>query len=277
MKMKPSSSPHFQANYKFSLIISSNIRNFISLFLSCACIFLLLPENKWSILAQAFSFCKITIPFASLLLLHITTEYLLSTGKIHVFPLLVRYNVEEELMKIIFHAYSTETIKMKWMKCFLLKLKPAQMFRREIFFSPLRKISWPPICLDNHLSDFPGSKLLEMVNSTCWLGPYSPINHLEKNWSNLRWGAQTLWCSLSPPITHSPNCLPIGFWMKEKGRPRKQSEVGSWYLWRRPSAVFSSFFFSWRTVLCSRTLPKSIFWTLWIRLWSRLVAAHRVY
>lgn len=76
----------------------------------------------------SLSFCKITIPFASLLLFHITTEYLLSTGKIHVFLLLVRYNVEEGLMKTIFHAYSTETVKMKRIKCFLLKLKPAQMF-----------------------------------------------------------------------------------------------------------------------------------------------------
>ena len=68
---------------------------------------------KSSVSVQAFSFCKITIPFASLLLLHISAEYLLNTGKIHVFPLLVRHNMEEGLMKTIFHAYSTETIEMK--------------------------------------------------------------------------------------------------------------------------------------------------------------------
>ena len=46
MKMKSYSSPHFQTNYKFSLVIIYNIRSFISLFLSCASIFLLLPGNK---------------------------------------------------------------------------------------------------------------------------------------------------------------------------------------------------------------------------------------
>lgn len=46
LKMKSSSSLHFQTNYKFSLVIIYNIRSFISLFLSCASIFLLLPGNK---------------------------------------------------------------------------------------------------------------------------------------------------------------------------------------------------------------------------------------
>lgn len=117
-----------------------------------------------------------------------------------------------------------------------------------------------------------------MVNSACWPGLYNTISHLDCERVGLIWGEERRLCDA---VCH-PMSLTAQTLSKLASGWRTQADSkewwdGIWYLWLYPLVVFSSFLFYLRTGLCGRTWLKSIFWTLWIQVWSRLVAADRIW
>lgn len=148
-----------------------------------------------------------------------------------VLPLLVRCSAEG-LMKSIFHVYSTETLQMEWAKCFLLKLKPVQMFlwRFSFFFFQLSKLTF--YLFQYQFFKFPHEQFICGVSSTYLSGFCSSVNHLDCERIGPTQGTeQTLWCNLSPRTTHRPDCE-LGPWVDEVERQTER-----WVVRRGPGCI----------------------------------------
>lgn len=172
-----------------------------------------------------------------------------------VLPLLVRCSAEG-LMKSIFHAYSTETLQMEWAKCFLLKLKPVQMFLWRFSFSFFFQLSKLTFYLFQYqFFKFPHEQFICGVSSTYLSGFCSSVkpSGLWKNWSNSRDRADSVVQSVTP--CHSPSRLwtgSLGGWSRKADRTLS-GEKKPWMC----SVCFQS-----GISLCGRALLKFVFWIL---------------